>query len=113
MVHERIPTKLGRISTLPETNSSHLKIDGWFRCFISFGALCLFSGANLLLVSGEGIFPQICASKNQREKSIRSIPSLYLCARLSFFVKGQLGVPLTYVCYLVFSRDFLEIIAHK
>ena len=39
-------------STLPETNSSHLKMDGWNTNFLSGPGL--FSGANLLLVSGFG-----------------------------------------------------------
>ena len=37
--------------TLPETNSSHLKMDGWNTIAFPFGAWeGLFSGANLLLV---------------------------------------------------------------
>ena len=38
--------------TLPETNSSHLKMDGWTTIFFLGRFFGLFSGANLLLVSG-------------------------------------------------------------
>ena len=37
--------------TLPETNSSHLKMDGWKMQFL-LGRFGLFSGVNSLLVSG-------------------------------------------------------------
>ena len=37
--------------SLPETNKSHLNMDGWKMIFL-FGRLGLFSGANLLLVLG-------------------------------------------------------------
>jgi len=49
-------------TTLPETNSSHLKIDGW-KTILSFWEFGLFSGAKWLLVSGRVVMT--CSQKGR------------------------------------------------
>ena len=47
------------INTLPKTNSSHLKMDGWKTILSFWGPRPIFPGANLLLASGSRVISTI------------------------------------------------------
>ncbi len=95
-------------STLPETNSSHLKMDGWKTMCLSFwGQRAYFQGL-LLLVSGRVVIPpsqkKFLDGVFNREESFCLLPKK-LTWNLKFIIVS-IGKPSSIPEFLVFSGEY-------